>query len=183
MSDTVDRLKSIVGAGGWISDPDELQPNLTEWRGRLHGSTAVMLLPKNTEEVAAIMRVCASTGTSVVPQGGNTGMCGGAVPDESGTQVIVNLRRMNRIRQVDPLNFSLIADAGCVLADLQAAAREAGRMFPLSLGGEGSCQIGGNLATNAGGINVLRYTRGRSRSRRWHRLGRYQDLAQEHCRL
>ncbi len=157
MNATVDRLKAIVGPGAWVTDPEALQPHLTEWRGRLHGSASVMLLPKNTAEVAEILRVCASTRTAVVPQGGNTGMCGGAIPDESGTQVIVNLRRMNRIRQVDALNFSLVADAGCVLADVQAAAREVGRMFPLSLGGEGSCQIGGNLATNAGGINVLRY--------------------------
>jgi FAD/FMN-containing dehydrogenase len=153
----LEKLKRIVGNKGWISDPDQLQPHLTEWRQRVVGKSPLMLLPDSTESVAEIVRMCAAAGIGVVPQGGNTGMCGGAVPDASGEQVIINLSRMNRVRSLDPLDFSMIADAGCILADLQRHAAEVGRLLPLSLGGEGSCQIGGNLATNAGGINVLRY--------------------------
>ncbi|WP_291381787.1 FAD-binding oxidoreductase, partial [Achromobacter sp. UBA5777] len=113
--------------------------------------------PRNATEVSAVMRLCHQTRTPVVPQGGNTGMSGGATPDGSGAQVILSLNRMKRIREVDPVNNTMCADAGVLLAEVQAAAREVGRFFPLSLGAEGSCTIGGNLATNAGGTAVLRY--------------------------
>lgn len=153
----LDELKDIVGPKGWISNSDDLVPHVTEGRGTLRGEAAIMVSPSSTEEVAAVVRVCAAGGVSIVPQGGNTGLCGGAVPDDSGTQVILNLSRMNRVRSIDPLDFSIVVDAGCILANIQAAAREVQRIFPLSLGAEGSCQIGGNLSTNAGGINVIRY--------------------------
>ena len=153
----IDELKSIVGPSGWTSDPDELLPHLTEWRDVYHGETLLMVSPRNTEQVAALIRACAAGNTAVIPQGGNTGLCGGAIPDESGQQVLLSLSRMNAIRSVSPNDFSMIVEAGCILADAQAAARQAERLFPLSLAAEGTCQIGGNLSTNAGGINVLRY--------------------------
>ena len=121
------------------------------------GSAAALILPRSVEQVAATLAFCNTHRIGVVPQGGNTGYCGGATPDASGTQVLVSLRRLNRIREVDPLNYSLTAEAGCVLAQVQRAAADAERFFPLSLGSEGSCQIGGNLSTNAGGTSVLRY--------------------------
>lgn len=157
MATVDDRLKSIVGAGGWKTDPAELEPHLTEWRGAVVGKTRILVAPRTTEEVSQIVRTCAEAGIGIVAQGGNTGMCAGAVPDDSGEQVLLSLARLNRIRSIDPLNYSIEVEAGCVLADIQAAARGANRYFPLSLGAEGSCQIGGNLATNAGGINVIRY--------------------------
>lgn len=153
----VAKLQQIVGPRGWESDPHVLEANLTEWRGVIHGRTPIMLLPQTTRQVADIVAACAAARVGVVPQGGNTGMCAGAVPDSSGDQILVNLSRLRKIRTVDPLDFSMIAEAGCVLADIQAAARDAELMFPLSHGGEGSCQIGGNVSTNAGGINVLKY--------------------------
>jgi FAD/FMN-containing dehydrogenase len=116
-----------------------------------------MLSPDSTEKVSAIVSACAKAGTAVVPQGGNTGLCGGATPDESGEQVLLSLSRLNRIRSVEPDDFSMTVEAGCILANVQDAARNVQRLFPLSLGAEGSCQIGGNLSTNAGGINVIRY--------------------------
>ncbi len=152
-----DRLKAIVGQGGWKTEADELEPHLNEWRGVYVGKTRMLVAPQTTGQVTEIVRACAEEGVAIVAQGGNTGMCGGAVPDGSGEQVILSLSRMNRIRRVDRLNYSIEVEAGCILADIQDAARDAGRHFPLSLGAEGSCQIGGNLATDAGGINVIRY--------------------------
>lgn len=157
MTALIDRLKAIVGPAGWKTDPAELQPYLSEWRGLVFGNTPILVAPKCTEEVSAVVRACAAAGTAVVPQGGNTGLCAGAVPDESGQQILLSMARMNRIRDLDPANFSMEVEAGCVLADIQAAAKSVERYFPLSLGAEGSCQIGGNLATNAGGVNVIRY--------------------------
>ena len=162
MTALIERLREIVGPGGWTSDPQDLQPHLTEWRGVYEGRTLIMVKPRSTEEVVAIVRACADSDTSIVPQGGNTSMCGGAVPDASGGQVILNLSRMNQIRDVDAGNFSMVVEAGCILAAAQDAARSAGRYFPLSLGAEGSCQVGGNIATNAGGLNVGRYGTARS---------------------
>jgi len=153
----IDNLKAIVGAGGWMTDATDLEPHLTEWRERWTGKTLVMLSPRSTEEVAAIVLECRQVGAAIVPQGGNTGLCGGAIPDDSGEQVLLSLSRMNKIRSVAPNDYSIIVDAGCTLASIQAAAENADRFFPLSLAAEGSCQIGGNLSTNAGGINVLRY--------------------------
>jgi FAD/FMN-containing dehydrogenase len=153
----IDELKSIVGTSGWTSDPDELLPHLTEWRDLFRGETLLMVSPGSTEQVSAVIKACAADNTAVVPQGGNTGLCGGAIPDQSGQQVLLSLSRMNAIRYVSPNDFSMIVEAGCILADAQAAARQAERLFPLSLAAEGTCQIGGNLSTNAGGTNVLRY--------------------------
>jgi FAD/FMN-containing dehydrogenase len=116
-----------------------------------------MVAPQTTAEVAAVVRACAAAGTTIVPQGGNTGLCGGAIPDDSGTQVLLSLSRLNRIRSINADDFSLVAEAGCILADIRAAAARHNRLFPLSLSAEGSCQIGGNLSTDAGGINVIRY--------------------------
>ena len=158
----IERLKSIVGPKGWVSDPEQLRPHVTEWRGVYEGRTPVLLRPSSTEEVAQIVRACATEGVGIVPQGGNTGMCGGSVPDTSGTQVILSIARLSRVRHVDPANFSMEVEAGCILAKAQEAARAADRYLPLSLGAEGSCQVGGTISTNAGGINVLKYGTARS---------------------
>jgi len=153
----VEQLKEIVGPRGWQSDADELSANLTDWRRAVVGKTPLLVMPSSTDEVSRIVRACAEAHVAIVPQGGNTGMCAGAIPDDSGTQVLLSLRRLDRIRNVDADNFSMEVEAGCLLSDIQTAARAAKRYFPLSLGAEGSCQIGGNLATNAGGTAVLRY--------------------------
>ncbi len=153
----IDELKTIVGPGAWKSDMADLRPHVTDWRGEVIGSTPLMVSPANTEEVSRIVRACSAAGIAIVPQGGNTGMCAAAVPDDSGTQILLSLSRMNKIRSIDSDNFSMEVEAGCILADIQDAARDADRYFPLSLGAEGSCQIGGNLSTNAGGVNVVRY--------------------------
>ena len=153
----LDQLRKAVGPKGWTSDPKDLEPHLKEWRGLYHGETPILISPRNIDEVSEVVWICAETGTPIVPQGGNTGMCGGAVPSAGGAEIILSLARMNKIRAIDPLNYTISVDAGCVLANVQKAAEDAGRLFPLSLGAEGSCQIGGNLSTNAGGVNVLKY--------------------------
>jgi D-lactate dehydrogenase (cytochrome) len=155
--DIIARLKQIVGPRGFIDDPAEIAPYLVEQRNLYHGATPLVLRPAKTEEVAAIVKACAAAHVPVVPQGANTGLCGGGVPPEDGRAVVVALGRMNRVRNIDPIDFTITVEAGCILADLQKAAESADRLFPLSLGAEGSCQIGGNLSTNAGGIGVLRY--------------------------
>jgi D-lactate dehydrogenase (cytochrome) len=157
MSDLVERIRSIVGPAGLISSPQEFAPYATDWRKRYRGAPLAIVRPASTSEVAAVVRACAESRTGVVPQGGNTGLCGGATPDASGSQIVVNLSRMNCVRAIDTYNNTMTADAGCVLANLQKAAEDAGRFFPLSLAAEGSCEIGGNLSTNAGGTAVLRY--------------------------
>jgi FAD/FMN-containing dehydrogenase len=156
-TDILDRLKSVVGPRGWVADPAEVEPYLTEMRGLYRGATALVLRPANTAEVSAIVRICAEARLPIVPQGGNTGLVGGGVPPEDGGNVVLALGRMNRVRRIDPDNFTLTAEAGCILAEIQRAADAADRLFPLSLGAEGTCQIGGNISTNAGGIQVLRY--------------------------
>jgi FAD/FMN-containing dehydrogenase len=153
----IDEIRAIVGPLGCTTDPEDLAPHLVEWRDAVRGKALLMASPATTAEVASVVRVCAAAGVSVVPQGGNTGLCAGAIPDQSGEQVLLSLRRMDRIRSVDASDFSMVVEAGCILADIQNKARDAGRYFPLSLAAEGSCQIGGNLSTNAGGINVIRY--------------------------
>ena len=153
----LNELKAIVGAGAWTVDEAELQPFLTERRGAVIGRTAIMLSPNSTQQVADIVTACATAGVGIVPQGGNTGLCGGAIPDQSGEQVLLSLARLNRIRSVDAGDFSMTLEAGCVLANAQAAANDVQRLLPLSLAAEGSCQIGGNLSTDAGGLNVIRY--------------------------
>ena len=162
MQALLDELKEIVGPRGWIAEEADLEPHLTEWRGVYVGKTPLLVAPASTDEVSAVVKACHAAGIGIVPQGGNTGMCGGAVPDASGMQIVLSLHRLKRIREVDAANFSMTVEAGCVLADIQEAARASGRYFPLSLGAEGTCQIGGNLATDAGGLNVLRYGTARS---------------------
>ncbi|NKB43364.1 MAG: FAD-binding protein, partial [Alphaproteobacteria bacterium] len=153
----LDRLIAIVGAKACLTDADDIAPYLEEERGLFHGATSVVVRPESTDEVAAVVKLCAAEGIGVVPQGGNTGLCGGGVPAENGAEIVLALGRMNTIREIDPTNFTMTVEAGCILADIQNKADDADCLFPLSLGAEGSCQIGGNLATNAGGINVLRY--------------------------
>jgi len=157
MNQLLEQLKAIVGPKGWASDTEALQPHVNEWRGVFVGQTSLMVIPASTDEVSQVVAACAKAGVGIVPQGGNTGMCAGGIPDDSGTQILLSMARMNRIRSVDADNFSMEVDAGCVLQTIQEAALDAGRYFPLSLGAEGSCQIGGNIATNAGGLNVIRY--------------------------
>jgi FAD/FMN-containing dehydrogenase len=134
-----------------------MEPYVVDWRGVYRGTTTAVVRPATTDEVAAVVKLCAESGTPIVPQGGNTGMCMASVPRADGNDIVLTLSRMNRIRQVDPLNNTLTAEAGVVLANIQTAAKDVERLFPLSLGAEGSCLIGGNLSTNAGGVNVLRY--------------------------
>lgn len=151
------QLREALGPRGVLTEPSELEPYVVDWRGRTRGRTLAVLRPATTDEVATIVRLCAASATGIVPQGGNTGQCAGAVPSADGSQVVVCLARMNRIRAIDHANDTLTVEAGVVLAKAQEAAAAANRLFPLSLGAEGSCQIGGNLATNAGGTAVLRY--------------------------
>lgn len=153
----IDELKFIVGDGAWISDEGELEPYLTEWRDTWRGRTPIMVSPDSTARVAKVVQACRRANTAIVPQGGNTGLCGGAIPDPGGDQVLLSMARMNRVRSISPDDHSIVAEAGCTLASVQQAAEDVDRFFPLSLAAEGSCQIGGNLSTNAGGINVLRY--------------------------
>ncbi len=149
------RLRAVVDATGWLDDPAAMAPYLAESRGRLHGEALAVARPRTTAEVAALVAICHEQRIGVVPQGGNTGRCGGGVP--AAGQLVIALERLNRIRAVDAAGDTITVEAGCILADVQAAARAAGRLLALSLGAEGSCRIGGNLATNAGGLNVLRY--------------------------
>jgi len=151
------RLARIVGAQHVLVDEADTAPYATDFRKRYFGRARAVVRPGSTTEVAEVVALCAETRTPIVPQGGNTSLCGAATPDTSGTQLVVNLSRMNRIRALDPVNNTVTVEAGCVLATLQHAADGAGRLFPLSLGAEGSCEIGGNLSTNAGGVQVLRY--------------------------
>ncbi len=150
-------LEKILGPQGVLTATADLEPYVVDWRGVYRGVAAAVARPANTAQVAAVMQLCAETDTPLVPQGGNTGMCGASVPNAGGNEVVLSLARMNRILDVDPLNNTLTAEAGCVLANIRQAAADVERLFPLSLGAEGSCQIGGNLSTNAGGVNVLRY--------------------------
>ncbi len=150
-------LKAIVGPKGWSDDPATIAPLLVEPRGLYKGAAPLVLRPETTEQVAAIVKACRDSGQPLVPQGGNTGLCGGASPNADGSQILLSLGRMNKIRALDALDYTITVEAGCVLQTIQQAASEVDRLFPLSLGAEGSCQIGGNLSTNAGGINTLRY--------------------------
>ncbi|HEY4998818.1 MAG TPA: FAD-binding oxidoreductase [Usitatibacter sp.] len=153
----LERLKAIVGERGLVAGEHDRAPFENDWRGQYHGRAAAVVKPASTEEVARVVTLLAKEKVAMVPQGGNTSLCGASVPDASGTQVVINLSRMNRVREVDPANNTMTVEAGCVLATLQGVAGEHGRLFPLSLGAQGSCEIGGNLSTNAGGTAVLRY--------------------------
>ncbi len=166
MTQLTEQFAAIVGAQSVITDPQETAPYANDWRKRYFGKPLAVVKPASTPEVAALVKLCAASGIGVVPQGGNTGLCGGATPlaaadagrfGAGNGQIILNLSRMNRVRAVDPVNNTMTVEAGCVLANLQQAAAEVDRMFPLSLAAEGSCEIGGNLSTNAGGTAVLRY--------------------------
>lgn len=151
------QLLARFGAEVIVTDRSALEAVSIDQHRRHRGVPLALALPRTVEDVAAILGLCNALRIGVVPQGGNTGYCAAATPDASGTQLVLSLRRLNRIRTLDAANGSLVAEAGCVLADVQRAAAAAGKFFPLSLGAEGSCQIGGNLSTNAGGLNVLRY--------------------------
>ena len=152
-----ERLTEIVGAAGVLTEPADMAPFLVDERARYRGATPAVVRPSTTEEVARVVALCAAEKIPIVPQGGNTGLCGGATPHASGRELVVSLARLNRVREVDPLNYTITVEAGVILADVQKAAAEADRLFPLSLGGEGTARIGGNLSTNAGGTGVLRY--------------------------
>jgi FAD/FMN-containing dehydrogenase len=153
----VAQLRDVVGAAGLLTDPADTAPYATDWRGLYHGRTPAVVRPKTTEEVAEVVRRCAAAGIGMVPQGGNTSMVGGAVPAEAGDQVVISLARMNRVRAVDPVDLSLTLEAGVTLKAAQDAAAAAGCLLPLSIASEGTAQIGGVLATNAGGNNTVRY--------------------------
>jgi FAD/FMN-containing dehydrogenase len=155
--DLLGKLQGILGADGVLTAAADCAPFLVDHLGRCQGRAVAVAQPRSVPEVSQLLALCEAERIGVVPHGGNTGYCGGAIPDESGRQLVVSLRRLNRIRSVDAGNYSLTAEAGCILAQVQAAATEAARFFPLSIGSQGSCQIGGNLSTNAGGVNVLRY--------------------------
>ena len=154
--DHLEALRAVVGKAQVLTGADA-QAYETDWRERYRGHALAVVRPGSAEEVATVVRLCAQANIAIVPQGGNTGLCGGATPDDSGRAVILSLQRMNRIRGIDTDNDTMEVEAGCVLQTVQQAAHEAGRLFPLSLAAEGSCTIGGNLATNAGGTQVLRY--------------------------
>jgi FAD/FMN-containing dehydrogenase len=153
----LDRLAQAVGRAQVLTDPQETAPYCTDWRRQYSARAECVVRPASADEVAQVVRLCAHEGVAVVPQGGNTGLCGGSVPTGTRREIVLSLARLNRIRDLDTLNNAITVEAGCVLASIQAAAQASGRLFPLSLGAEGSCQIGGNLSTNAGGVNVLRY--------------------------
>jgi FAD/FMN-containing dehydrogenase len=155
--DLIEQLIAVVGAANVLTADDAMSPYLGDWRGRYRGAARCVVRPANTAEVSAVVRVCAQAGVAMVPQGGNTSLCGASVPDLSGAAVLISLSRMNHIRALDALNNTLTAEAGCLLQSVQEAAHAADRLFPLSLAAEGSCQLGGNLSTNAGGVQVLRY--------------------------
>ncbi len=156
MNALLDTLRAALGAAHVLTEGD-LSAWEQDWRRRWRGKALAVVRPGSTAEVAAVVQACAAHGAAIVPQGGNTGLVGGGVPDASGTQVLLSLQRMNRIRAIDEANLTLTAEAGCVLQAVQQAAVERGLLFPLSLAAEGSCTLGGNLATNAGGTQVLRW--------------------------
>jgi len=153
-ADVLSRLKAVVGSDGWSEDPARLAPKLVEWRDRWSGTTPLLLLPRTVEEVAAVVGVCAEAGVPVTPQGGNTGLVGGQIPQG---EILLSLEKMRAIRDVSPLDDVIVAEAGCILTSVHEAAEAAGRFFPLSLGAKGSATVGGLVSTNAGGTAVLRY--------------------------
>ena len=152
----IDQLIALVGKTNVLVDGD-LSAYELDWRKRTRGKALAVVRPANTTEVAAVVKACAASNVSIVTQGGNTGLVGGSIPDESGQQVVLSLQRLNIVRSIDAANLTMTVDAGCILQTLQDTAEKAGFLFPLSLAAEGSCTIGGNLATNAGGTQVVRY--------------------------
>ncbi len=150
-------LKALLGPGGWLEAPADRAPFETDFRGLLRGPTPLVAMPDSTERVVGVVAICARERIAIVPQGGNTSYCGGATPRPAGNELLLSLRRLRRIRSVDPAGDSLTAEAGCVLAELQAAAAAVNRLLPMSIGSEGSATLGGLVSTNAGGTAVLRY--------------------------
>ena len=153
----IERVAAVVGRDACLCEPDEQARYLVDWLDSYHGRTPIVVCPGSAEEVSAVVRLCYEAGVPVVPHGGNTGLVGGAVPSASGEELVLSLERLNRVLEIDATNYTMTVEAGCILQDVQEAAAEAKRYFPLSLGAEGTCQIGGNLATNAGGNAVLRF--------------------------
>jgi FAD/FMN-containing dehydrogenase len=154
-ADVIAKLEAAAGPKGFSEDPNEIGPHLEEWRSKYKGRSPLLLKPDKTEQVSTILKICNDTGTPIVPQGGNTGLVGGQIPFDG--EVLLSLARMNRVRGVEKDGHALTAESGVVLAEAHRAADEHDLMFPLSLASEGSCTIGGNISTNAGGVNVLRY--------------------------
>jgi FAD/FMN-containing dehydrogenase len=155
--ETLAALKAAAGDGGWLDSSGDLSAYTIDFRRLYRGATPLVLLPRTVEQVSQILSICHRDEVGVVPQGGNTGYCGGATPDESDSQIVLAMKRFNRVRHIDAANDSMILEAGCTLAEAHAAAESQDRMFPLTLGSQGTAQIGGNLSTNAGGTAVLRY--------------------------
>ena len=153
----LDRLKTIVGVNNYLVDEFKTTPYLQDWEKKYSGKSPIILKPDSTKKLSQLMLVCNEYGIGVVPQGGNTGLVGGGIPSNSGFEIIVSMEKMNKVIDIDPENYTITLEAGCILFDVQEAAKDADRMFPLSLASEGSCQIGGNLSTNAGGTAVLKY--------------------------
>ena len=156
------RIKAAVGPKGYTTDSAEIAPHCESWRDNWRGWVPMVVKPASVDDVAAVVAICAESGTPIVPQGGNTGLTGGGQPHATGTEIIISTSRMNKVREIDTVNNTMTVEAGCILATLQAAAADADRLFPLSLAAEGACQIGGNLSTNAGGTQVLRYGNARN---------------------
>ena len=156
-SEIIATIERVVGSTGIITSEEDLKPYLIDQKKAYEGQAIAVVRPSSTEEVSKVVKLCAENQIPIVPQGGNTGLCGGATPDSTGRTIVLNLSRMNKIRDIDHLNYTITVDAGVILAEIQKTAEESDRLFPLSLGAEGSCQIGGNLSTNAGGTGVLRY--------------------------
>jgi FAD/FMN-containing dehydrogenase len=157
VSDFVEKLRAIVGDKGLITDDAGKHPYLTDWRDNYLGTALAVVRPGSTEEVAGVVKLCAAAGVAIVPQGGNTGLVGGGMPHEDGREIVLSLARMNRILEIDEIGYSMTVEAGVVLKTIQETAAAHDRLFPLSLAAEGSCTIGGNLSTNAGGVQVLHY--------------------------
>lgn len=153
-SEFLSSIKSSLGEKGWTQDPDEIGPHVEDWRGNFKGHSPLLVKPASTEEVSAVLKLCSEYRIAVTPQGGNTGLVNGGIAHG---EIILSLKRMNQIRHIDPLNNSLVAEAGCILANVHDAATAENRFFPLSLGSQGTATIGGLTSTNAGGVSVLRY--------------------------
>ncbi len=157
LTKVLQELKSIVGSNNFIDDVQDMGAYLSDWRNHFSGQSPLILKPTSSKMVSDILLVCNENSLSVVPQGGNTGLVGGSVPSNERDEVVISLEKMNNILDIDPVNYTMTVEAGCILSNIQDEALNVNRIFPLSLAAEGSCQIGGNLSTNAGGTGVLRY--------------------------
>ncbi len=155
----INKLKTIVGNTNALHRDEDIQPFLEDWRGQIKGSTPLILFPKNTNDVQKIVSYCYENDIKIVSQGGNTSLCGANVPNSSDhkLEIVINTSKMNKVIEVDPFNQSIIVESGCILQNIQNTAEDHDLLFPLSLSAEGTCQIGGNVSTNAGGVNVLKY--------------------------